>query len=73
MSDERRERIIVATIPTGGNVAFEIDPATLHAAEQALEEERQRQACEAARTKPATETPTRTVLGVLGAKASGFF
>jgi hypothetical protein len=66
-------KIILATIPTGGNVAFEIDLATLHAAEQALEEARQRQACEAARTKPTTETPTRRVLGLLGARASGWF
>ena len=45
-------------------------------AEQALEEERQRQAREPAAEatrKPTTETPTRRVLGVLGAKASGFF
>ena len=54
MSDERRERIILATIPIGGNVAFEIDLAALHAAEQALEE-RQRQALEEERTKPTTK------------------
>jgi hypothetical protein len=72
MSDERREKIILATIPTGGNVAFDIDLAALHAAEQALEE-RQRQALEGPRTKPTTETPTRTVLGLLGARASGWF
>ena len=64
---------IIATIPTGGNVAFEIDPAALHAAEQALDEEaRQRQAQEA-RTKPTTETPTRRMVGLLGGRASGFF
>ena len=66
-------KIILATIPTGGNVAFEIDLAALHAAEQALDEEaRQRQAQEA-RTKPTTETPTRTVLALLGGRASGWF
>lgn len=43
----------------------------LRAAERAIEEERQRQAVE--RTKPTTETPTRTVIGLLGGRASGWF
>ena len=70
-------RIPIVTFSTGyGSTAVEIDAELLRTAEQALEEERQRQAREPAaeaRTKPTTEPPTRTVLGVLGAKASGFF
>lgn len=66
-------KIILATIPTGGNVAFEIDLAALHAAEQALEEEARQRQLEEARTKPATETPARRIVGLLGGRASGWF
>ena len=66
-------KIILATIPTGGNVAFEIDPAALHAAEQALDEEARQRQLEEARTKPTPEAPTRTVIGLLGGRASGWF
>lgn len=71
-------RIFLATIPSGGADLFvdsrlaAADLAALRAAEAAIAEERQRQALEAP-TKPTTETPTRTLVGLLGAKASGFF
>ena len=70
-------RIPIVTFSTGyGSTAVEIDAELLRAAELTLEEERRRQArdpaAEATR-KPTTETPTRRVLGVLGAKACGFF
>jgi hypothetical protein len=45
----------------------------LAAAEAAIAEERQCQALEEAQPKPTTETPTRTVLGLLGGRASGWF
>jgi hypothetical protein len=71
-------RIFLATVPGGGADLFvdrrlaEAEMAAFKAAEAAIAEERQRQALEAP-TKPPTETPTRTVLGIIGAKASGFF
>lgn len=67
-------KIILATIPTGGTVSFEMDIA---AAEPALEEEERkrlaRDPAAEARRKPPPQTPTRTLVGLLGARASGFF
>jgi hypothetical protein len=71
-------RIFLTTIPSGADLVVDsrlaaADLAAFKAAEAAIAEERRRQALEEAPTKPTTETPTRTVLGLLGARASGWF
>ncbi len=72
-------RIFLTTIPGGGADLFvdgrlaEADLAALQAAELMIAEERQRQALEETPTKPTPETPTRTLVGLLGARAGGFF
>lgn len=54
------------------DVVRQAQEAALKAAEAALEEQ-QRQALDEAGTKPTTEPPTRTVLGLLGGRAGGWF
>jgi len=69
-------RIPIVTFATGaGPSAVEIDAALFVAAEAALEKERERQArlaAEAQPTKP-PPAPARRLVGLIGAKASGWF
>lgn len=71
-------RIFLTTIPSGADLFVdgrlaEADLAAFKAAEAAIAVERQRQALEETPTKPTPETPTRTLVGLLGARASGWF
>ena len=70
-------RIPIVTFATGaGPSAVEIDAALFVAAEAALEKERERQArlaAEATKPQPPAAAPSRRLVGLIGAKASGWF
>ena len=69
-------RIPIVTFSTGyGSTAVEIDAELLRAAEATLEaEERQALIAEEAKREPEpAEKPARTLVGLLGTRASGFF